>query len=78
LIWNGCPSTEGKERTLNKVNQSMREAVQMAFEHAGGVEYLVRLAQRNTETFVPLLIKTMLWESNAPRGNGLHIQFDLT
>jgi hypothetical protein len=31
--------------TPNKVNQSIREAIQMAFEQAGGVEYLVRLAQ---------------------------------
>ncbi len=33
--------------TPNKVNQSIREAIQMAFEQAGGVEYLVRLAQED-------------------------------
>ena len=30
--------------TPDKVNQSIREAIQMAFEQVGGVEYLVRLA----------------------------------
>jgi hypothetical protein len=47
----------GQRRTPNKVNQSIREAIQMAFERAGGVEYLVRLAQEDPKTFVPLLIK---------------------
>ncbi len=31
----------------------------MAFEQVGGVEYLVRFAQEDPKTFVPLLIKTM-------------------
>ncbi len=46
--------------TPNKANQSIREAIQMAFEQAGGVEYLVRLAQEDPKPFVPLLIKTCL------------------
>jgi hypothetical protein len=45
--------------TPNKVNQSIREAIQMAFEQVGGVDYLVRLAQEAPRTFVPLLMKTM-------------------
>ena len=44
----------------------------MAFEQAGGVEYLVRLAQEDPKTFVPLLIKTM------PQEGGLNIHIDLT
>jgi hypothetical protein len=31
----------------------------MSFEQVGGVEYLVRLAQEDPKTFVPLLIKTV-------------------
>ena len=64
--------------TPNKVNQSIREAIQMAFEQVGGVEYLVRLAQEDPKTFVPLLIKTMPPESKVPQEGGLNIHIDLT
>ena len=64
--------------TPNKVNQSIREAIQMAFEQVGGVEYLVRLAQEDPKTFVPLLIKTMPPEPRVPQEGGLNIHIDLT
>ena len=64
--------------TPNKVNQSIPKAIQMAFEQAGGVEYLVRLAQEDPKTFVPLLIKTMPPESKVQGENGLNIRIDLT
>jgi hypothetical protein len=64
--------------TPNKVNQSIREAIQMAFKQAGGVEYLVRLAQEDPKTFVPLLTKTMPPEPRGPQENGLNIHIDLT
>ena len=64
--------------TPNKVNQSIREAIQMAFEQAGGVDYLVRLAQEDPKTFVPLLIKTMPPEPRVPQEGGLNIHIDLT
>ena len=64
--------------TPNKVNQSIREAIQMAFEQVGGVEYLVRLAQEDPKTFVPLLIKTMPPEPRVPQESGLNIHIDLT
>jgi len=64
--------------TPNKVNQSIREAVQMAFEQVGGVEYLVRLAQEDPKTFVPLLIKTMPPEPKVAQQAGLNIVIDLT
>ena len=64
--------------TPNKVNQSIREAIQIAFEQAGGVEYLVRLAQEDPKTFVPLLIKTMPPEPRVPQEGGLNIHIDLT
>jgi hypothetical protein len=64
--------------TPNKVNQSIREAIQMAFEQVGGVDYLVRLAQEDPKTFVPLLIKTLPPEPKVPHENGLNIRIDLT
>ncbi len=64
--------------TPNKVNQSIREAIQMAFEQVGGVDYLVRLAQEDPKTFVPLLIKTMPPEPKLPQEGGLNIVIDLT
>ena len=64
--------------TPNKVNQSIREAIQMAFEQVGGVEYLVRLAQEDSKTFVPLLIKTVPPEPKVPQEGGLNIHIDLT
>jgi hypothetical protein len=41
------------------VNQAIWEAIQMAFEQAGGVAYLVLFAQEDPKTFVPMLIKTL-------------------
>ncbi len=62
----------------NKANQSVRETIQMAFEQAGGVDYLVRLAQEDPNTFVPLLIKTLPPEPRVPQENGPNIRIDLT
>jgi hypothetical protein len=74
-----APAGAGGQRgTPNKVNQSIREAIQMAFEQAGGVEYLVRLAQEDPKTFVPLLIKTIPPEPRVPHEGGLNIHIDLT
>ena len=64
--------------TPNKVNQPIWEAIQIAFERAGGVEYLLGLAQEDPKTFVPLLIKTMPPEPKVPQENGLNIHLDLT
>ncbi len=60
------------------MNQSIREAIQIAFEQVGGAEYLVRLAQEDPKTFVPLLIKTMQPEPKVPQAGGLNIHIDLT
>ena len=64
--------------TPNKVNQSIREAIRMALEQVGGVEYLVRLAQEDPKTFVPLLIKILPPEPKTPQEGGLNIHIDLT
>jgi hypothetical protein len=42
------------------------------------VECLVRLAQEDPKTFVPLLIKTMPPEPRVTPQNGLNIRIDLT
>jgi hypothetical protein len=42
------------------------------------VEYLVRLAQADLKTFVPLLIRTMPPEPKVPQQAGLNIHIDLT
>ena len=60
------------------MNLSIREAIQMAFEQAGGVEYRVRLAQEDPKTFVPLLLKAMPPEPRVPQEGGLNIHIDLT
>jgi hypothetical protein len=49
----------------------------MAFERVGGVDYLVRLAQEDPKTFVPLLIRTLPPEPKVPQQNGLNIVIDL-
>jgi len=50
----------------------------MAFEQVGGMEYLVRLAQEDPKTFVPLLIGTLPPEPKSQQQNGLNIVIDLT
>jgi hypothetical protein len=50
----------------------------MALEQVGGVEYLVRLAQEDPKTFVPLLIKILPPEPKTPQEGGLNIHIDLT
>ncbi len=72
--WGG----RAKGVTPNKVNQSIREAIQQAFEQVGGADYLVRLAQEDPKTFVPLLIKTMPPEPKVSQEGGLNIRIDLT
>ena len=43
--------------TPNKVGAGVREAIQKAFEAVGGADYLVKLANEDPKTFVPLLAK---------------------
>ena len=74
----GHPLGRAGKGDPSKVNRSIREAIQMAFEQVGGVEYLVRLAQEDPKTFVPLLIKTMPPEPRVPLEGGLNIHIDLT
>jgi len=46
--------------------------------HIFSIDYLVRLAQEDPKTFVPLLIRTMPPEPKVPQQAGLNIHIDLT
>ena len=50
----------------------------IAFQQVGGVEFLVRLAQEDPKTFVPLLIKTMPPEPRVTQENGLNSRIGLS
>ncbi|MEI6712593.1 MAG: hypothetical protein WCO60_02510 [Verrucomicrobiota bacterium] len=63
--------------TPNKVNQGIREAIQQAFDEAGGVDYLVNLAKTDPKTFVPLLAKIIPTELKTEGAGGLNIKINL-
>jgi len=56
----GKPKIEGsgrKKGTLNKITCNMRDSMYEAFDKAGGVEYLVDLAESDPKTFAGLIGK---------------------
>ena len=54
----GSPKTGGRKKgTPNKINKNVREAILQAFEEAGGVDYLRRVAKEDPKTFCTLLGK---------------------
>jgi hypothetical protein len=56
----GSPKTGGRKKgTSNKFTKNVREAILAAFEEAGGVDYLRRVAKEDPKTFCTLLGKTM-------------------
>jgi hypothetical protein len=59
------------------LNQSSL-ALMIAVQQVGGVEFLVRLAQEDPKTFVPLLIKAMPPEPKVPQEGGLNIHIGFT
>ena len=59
------------------LNQSS-SALMIAVQQVGGVEFLVRLAQEDPKTFVPLLIKAMPLEPKVPQEGGLNIHIGFT
>ena len=64
----GAPKPEGsgrKKGTPNKITQTMRDAMYEAFEEAGGVVYLVKLAEEDPKTFSALLGKLIPSEIKA-------------
>jgi len=54
------PPRAGKGRppgAQNKLTRSVRQAIEQAFERAGGVEWLVRLAEEDPKSFAALLAR---------------------
>lgn len=43
--------------TPNRVTRDVRQAIQVAFDRLGGVDYIERLGRTDPKTFVPLLSK---------------------
>ncbi len=60
------PAGAGRVRgTPNRTTAAMRDALVQAFERAGGVEYLVRVADEDPRTFCMLLAKLLPSEIRA-------------
>ena len=58
----GCRGKPGPGRPKgvpNKATTEIRKAIVEAFDKAGGVDYLVNLAQTEPKTFIPLLAKVV-------------------
>jgi hypothetical protein len=51
------PGSGRKRGTPNKLNANVKAAIEEAFQRAGGVEYLVKLAKDDKRTFAMLLGK---------------------
>lgn len=56
----GLRKTGGRRKgTPNRITRSLREAIESAFNEAGGSAYLVRVAHEDPRTFCALLAKTI-------------------
>jgi hypothetical protein len=53
------PGSGRKRGTPNKLNANVKAAIEEAFQRAGGVEYLVKLAKEDKRTFAMLLGKLL-------------------
>ncbi|RWX68021.1 hypothetical protein EN833_08255 [Mesorhizobium sp. M4B.F.Ca.ET.190.01.1.1] len=60
--------------TPNKVTASIKEAVTEAFEKAGGVDYLVKLATEDPRTFCGLVGKVIPLQVDAKLDGPLTVQ----
>ena len=68
------PKTGGRQKgTPNKLTADLRTMIMMAFEKAGGVDYLVGLAKENPSAFLTLVGKVVPRELNANVGGSLSI-----
>lgn len=59
------PGSGRQKGTPNKVTLALKEAILAAFEEAGGVAYLKRVAQRDPRTFCMLLARVLPTEFKA-------------
>lgn len=62
-----------KKGVPNKTTADVREAIKQAFDKAGGVNYLVKLAKDDPKTFVPLLSKIVPAEIKAEHQGAIEI-----
>ena len=51
------PGSGRKKGTPNRATQSVKDAMQQAFDEAGGVKFLGKLAKEDPRTFATLLAK---------------------
>jgi hypothetical protein len=52
----GSPKTGGRQKgTPNRITRTVKEAIEAAFDELGGVDYLVRTAERHPTAFLSLL-----------------------
>ncbi|MEP7454292.1 hypothetical protein [Phyllobacterium sp. SB3] len=49
----------------NKITKTLKEAVKLAFDEVGGVEYLVAVAKADPKTFMQILAKLIPTEVNS-------------
>ena len=59
---------------LNKTTQGVKKAIEEAFDRAGGVEYLVKVAQKDPRAFLALLAKLIPTDIKV-EGNVTHALF---
>ena len=57
----------------NKLTVDLREAIKKAYEEAGGVDYLKRVAQTDPKTFCALLGKIIPQDINASLSGNLSV-----
>ena len=66
------PGNPGRPKgSVNKVNQSMREAFALAFERIGGVDALSDWGRENPNLFYPLASKLIPQELTGANGSPL-------
>lgn len=59
--------------SVNKVTKDIREAIKEAFDRAGGVDYLAKVAVEQPQVFCALIGKVIPAEVNANIGGNLVI-----
>lgn len=69
----GTPKTGGRQKgSRNKITGTLTEAIDKAFEKAGGVDYLVAIAKSDSKAFCALLGRRL------PRDTTVHADGSLT
>ena len=75
----GSPKYGGRQKgTPNKVTKEVKEAIIEAFERAGGVEYLSRVAATNPQVFCTLLGKVLPLQVTGPNDGPIDVKVTLS